>query len=142
MTIYEGISGTSWTLEKYQSADKDGDILYPLGEDAKGVIIFTNDDRTSVHIMADVNNWVVSEKQLAHYNTEAEQEMAQLGYHSYSGPFTIDEEGETLTTHVELSLISSYVGSEQTRAARIEGDTLYLSNVKHPERQLIWKRNK
>lgn len=82
MTIYEGISGTSWTLEKHQSADKDGDILYPLGEDAKGVIIFSNDDRTSVHLMADAATWEVSKEQLANYNTEAEQEIAKLGYHS------------------------------------------------------------
>lgn len=142
MTIYDQLVGTSWTLETYQSEDKNGEVMYPLGKDAKGVIMFTNDDRTSVHIMAADRNKKVSEERLAEYNTEAEQQMARLGYHAYSGPFDIDEEEGTLTTHVELSLIPSYVGSDQTRAAKIEGDTLYLSNVKHPERQLVWKKSK
>lgn len=140
MTIQEQIQGTSWRLESFQSENKAGEINYPLGDDAKGVIIFAPGNRLSVHIMAADREAEVADTILEMFNTEAEKEMAELGYHSYSGPFDLDEEEETLTTHVELSLIPSYVGSDQTRSARIEGDTLHLSNVKHPERKLVWKK--
>ena len=66
--------------------------------------------------------------------------MAKLGYHAYSGPFDLDEKKKHLTTHVKISLLKAYVGSEQTRSVKIDGDTLYLSNVKHPERKLIWEK--
>lgn len=140
MTIQKQIQGTSWRLESFQSETKTGEINYPLGDDAKGVIIFTPDNRLSVHIMAADREVKVADAILDNMNTDAEREMAELGYHSYSGPFDLDEEAETLTTHVELSLIPSYVGSDQTRSARIEGETLHLSNVAHPERKLVWNK--
>lgn len=140
MAILEQLRGTSWELVTYQSEDKNGHVMYPLGEDAKGTIIFTNEEHTAVQLMAANRETTPSEEVLANYNTEAEKEMARLGYHAYTGPFTIDEEASVLTTHVQLSLIPSYVNSEQARSASIDGDYLNLSNVKHPERKLVWKK--
>lgn len=140
MGIKEELLGTSWSLIAYKSADVDGKILYPLGEDVKGTIIFTNEQQTAVQIMANDREQIPSEEMLARYNTEAEKQMARLGYHAYTGPFDFDEEKSELTTHVKMSVLTTYVNSDQTRAARIEGNKLYLSNVQHPERQLVWER--
>jgi len=140
MTIQEQILGTSWRLLSFQSEDKDGEVLFPLGEDAQGVIMFTLDQRMAVQIMVADREESIERSTSARFNTEAEKEMAELGYHAYSGPIDINEAEGTLTTHVELSLIESYVGSDQTRSARIDGDKLYLSNVKHPERKLVWEK--
>jgi hypothetical protein len=140
MTMLEKILGTSWSLEAYQSEDKQGNINYPLGDDAHGVIIFTNEQRMAVQIMAANREEEISAEILDSMNTETEKEMAKLGYHAYSGPFDFDEDKAYLTTHVDMSAIASYVGSDQTRSAKIEGDMLYLSNVKHPERKLVWKK--
>ena len=137
MTIKEQILGTSWRLVTYQSEDVNGNIIYPLGKDANGTIIFTNEQEMAVQIMATDRENLVS---LDVYNTENEKEMAKLGYHAYSGPFDFDEKKKHLTTHVKISLLKAYVGSEQTRSVKIDGDTLYLSNVKHPERKLIWEK--
>lgn len=142
MTMLEKILGTSWALEAFQSADKAGNVNFPLGEEAKGVIIFTNEQRMAVQIMAANREEEVSEEILDSMNTDAEKEMAKLGYHAYSGPFDFDEEKAHLTTHVDMSAVATYVGSDQTRSAKIEGDTLYLSNVEHPERKLVWKKIK
>ena len=142
MSISEQLKGTSWALVEYKSESKDGDVLYPLGEDALGTIIFTEEGHTAVQIMANDRTQVLSQEALAKYNTEVEKKMGQLGYHAYTGPFTIDEEESILTTHVELSLIPDYVGSKQARKASLDGDTLKLSNVQHPERKLVWKRIK
>lgn len=142
MSILEQLRGTSWSLVAYQSETKDGEIMYPLGKDAKGTIIFTEEQHTAVQIMAADREKEVSPEVLETYNTEVEKEMARLGYHAYTGPFSVDEEKGILTTHVKLSLIPDYINSDQARAASIEGDTLNLSNVKHPERKLVWKRIK
>lgn len=142
MSILEELLGTSWELVTYQSEDKNGNMIYPLGEDAKGTIIFTKEKHTAVQIMAANREERLNEAALAKYNTEAERDMARLGYHAYTGPFTIDEEASVLTTQVQLSLIPSYVGSSQARAASISGDRLNLSNVQHPERKLVWQKIK
>ena len=142
MSISEQLKGTSWALVEYKSESKTGDVLYPLGKDALGTIIFTNEGHTAVQIMAKDRTQVLSQESLAKYNTEVEKEMGRLGYHAYTGPFTIDEEESILTTHVQLSLIPDYIGSKQARKASIDGDTLNLSNVQHPERKLVWSRIK
>lgn len=134
--IQEFIAGTTWELVSFQSEDKNGEIVYPLGKDAKGFISFTKENRISVHIMAVDRN----ENKNVPFLTEAEEKMSELGYHAYTGPFVIDEEEEILETSVEVSLISSYVGSKQPRKVKTENGKLYLTNVSHPERKLVWKK--
>lgn len=138
--IEDKLKGTIWSLVTYQSEDKNGEINYPLGEDASGYIVFTDKNILSVQLMAADRDQAVPNETIESMNTPVEQQMATLGYHAYSGPFSIDEEEAVLTTNVLLSLIADYVGSEQKRAATIEGNKLHLSNVEHPERKLVWER--
>lgn len=140
MSIKNQLKGTSWSLVEYQSESKNGDVLYPLGEDALGTIIFTEDGHTSVQIMAKDRSQPPSEDKLKKYNTKVEKEMRRLGYHAHTGPFTIDEKENILTTHVQMSLIPDYVGSKQARKTTLKGNILKLSNIQHPERRLVWKR--
>lgn len=142
MSIAEQLKGTSWSLVEYKSESKDGEALYPVGEDALGTIIFTEEGHTAVQIMAKDRSNKISPEVLETYNTEVEKEMGRTGYHAYTGPFTLNEEESILTTHVEISFIPDYVGTKQSRKASIEGDTLKLSNIQHPERKLVWERIK
>lgn len=134
MNIAQLLLGTSWELVKYQSENTEGDIIYPLGKDALGIIVFTKQKRVSVQIMA--TEFIDSRLFL----TDVEKKMAAFGYHAYSGFFVIDEDKQHLITSVDMSLIDAYVGSIQTRSIKIEDDLLYLSNVNHPERKLVWRR--
>ena len=136
------LKGTIWSLVTYQSEDKNGNINYPLGDEAKGYIIFTENNILSVQLMATGRDKEVPAEIIEKMNTPVEEEMAKRGYHAYSGPYTLDEESDILTTDVELSLIPNYVGSQQHRKASIEEDKLYLSNIEHPERKLVWTRVK
>jgi len=140
--IEEKLRGSIWSLVTYQSEDKEGNIIYPLGADASGYIVFTDQNILSVQLMAADREHEAPKTFINEMNTAVEQEMAKLGYHAYSGPFSVDEDEGILTTHVELSLIADYIGSEQSRKASIEGDELHLSNVDHPERKLIWEKVK
>lgn len=136
----EKLKGTIWSLITYQSEDKNGNINYPLGEDAEGYIVFTDRNILSVQLMAPNRAKEVSTNEIESMNTPVEQQMAKFGYHAYSGPFSIEEDEAILTTNVELSLISDYIGSQQRRKASIEGNKLHLSNVDHPERKLVWEK--
>lgn len=140
MKILEQLKGTSWSLVAYHSESIDGERLEPLGIDAIGTIIFTEVGHTAVQMMAKDRTKELGPAVLARYRSEAEKEIARFGYHAYSGPFTISEEESTLTTHVTMSILSEYVGSKQTRKVSIEGDILRLSNIKHPERKIVWQK--
>lgn len=134
--LQELIEGTTWALESFQSQGVNGEVVYPLGKEAKGLITFTPQNRISVHIMA-VEEQSVNK---GTFLTDAEEKMAVLGYHAYAGKFQIDETTQTLTTHVAISLLSSYVGTNQTRSVKLADGKLHLSNVQHPERKLVWKK--
>jgi len=138
----ETLKGTIWSLVTYQSEDKDGHIIYPLGADATGYIVFTEKNILSVQLMATNRDEETPDTVISEMNTAVEQQMAKYGYHAYSGPYSIDKDESILTTHVELSLIPDYIGSKQRRKATINGDELHLSNVDHPERKLVWEKIK
>lgn len=140
-SIEQQLTGTSWGLESFQSEDKTGNIIYPLGDDAKGYIMFLPGNRISVHIMAadrDAEGHPNLPKM--EFLTEEEAKMAELGYHAYSGPFDIDETEKLLTTHIKVSLVQSYVGSDQPRKVSFKEGKLHLSNANHPERKLVWRK--
>jgi hypothetical protein len=47
---------------------------------------------------------------------------------AYSGPFSVDDEAGTVVHEVQVSLISNWLGTTQTRQVRFpEPDTLILS---------------
>lgn len=139
--IGELLTATSWELISFQSEDSNGNIIYPLGKEAIGYIMFLPGNRISVHIMAKERDGEGNPNFPAiDYRTKEEARMAELGYHAYSGPFDIDETKKLLTTHIEVSLVPSYVGSDQPRTVKLENDLLYLSNANHPERKLVWRK--
>lgn len=140
LTLIEELTGTSWSLQTYQSQDVNGEVFYPLGEDAEGIISITDKAWFVVEIMANDKNYVLTQKMLNKFNTAIEREMAEYGFHAYSGPIEIDEEESILTTHVKYSLIRDYVGTSQRRKLKLEDDKLHLYNVEYPERRLVWKR--
>lgn len=140
-SIEKLLTATTWELGSFQSEDSNGGIIYPLGKDAKGYIMFLPGNWISVHIMAaerDAEGKINLQKTV--FRTKEEEKMAELGYHAYSGPFDIDEEEKLLTTHIKVSLVNSYVGSDQPRKVDFDGERLYLTNANHPERKLIWRK--
>lgn len=139
--IHEQLIGTTWTLVSFESIDTNGLRFFPLGDGAKGYIVFDQTGLFSVQIMAEERLKPLTEEELALFPTEAEKQMAQHGYHAYSGHYAIDEAKGIMKTTVELSLVQEYIGSEQQRAVKIRDNHLYLSNVKHPGRKLVWKKN-
>lgn len=79
--------------------------------------------------------------------TPQEYEDEASTYIAYTGPFHVDEEQQTLTHSMFISLFPNWVGQTQPRVVRIEGDMLHLSTAspimsagKRVNSYLQWRR--
>jgi hypothetical protein len=135
----------AWYLQSWESFALDGsDVQYPLGHDARGIIMYTADGFMSAQIMRpnrppfDVSDLVDADKD--------ELAAAASGYMAYSGPFTVSDDG-VIAHHVELSLLPNWIGGTQYRAAEAADGRLVLSPVEpviisgQPRNaRLVWRR--
>jgi Lipocalin-like domain len=137
----------AWTLQSYESSSVDGsDVTYPLGADARGIIMYTPDGYMSAQLMrADRTPLDRNDPQLAHDNELA---AAAGGYLSYAGPFTVVDEG-LIAHHVEVSLLPNWIGGIQYRKACLVNSCLELRPAEpiliHGEprnAKLVWRRTR
>jgi hypothetical protein len=140
-TIKEKITG-AWHLLSFEQQNFEGKLTYPLGKQAKGSIYYLPDGHVSVHIM-DVNRSEIVDETL-YINKQLR--YSELGYLAYSGRYHIDEEKQVMTHHVEISMYPEWVGGQQVRLIKLDGDHLQLSSMgpSGPENisfRLLWKRD-
>ncbi|MGX9135939.1 lipocalin-like domain-containing protein [Rummeliibacillus sp. JY-2-4R] len=136
-TLREQVIGT-WSLISYQSTDEEGNVIYPLGKDAKGFIMYNPDGYMSAQIMATGRPAYQSGD--LHTGTQEEMAAAAHGYLAYSGRFEVDEEKQELTHHMEVSMNPTWLDQSQPRIAKIDGDVVVIFNGIKPEDKLTWKR--
>lgn len=139
-SLLDQVIGT-WSLVSYQTTDKEGNVVYPLGEDAKGFIMYNPDGFMSAQLMATKGRPAYKSGDL-HTGTPEEMAAAAHGYIAYSGRFEIDEENQQLTHHMDVSMNPTWEGQAQPRIANIEGETIVIFNGLKPEDKLIWKHVK
>jgi hypothetical protein len=135
----------SWKLVSYEARSDDGrGVIYPLGRDAKGYILYTSDGYMSAQIMrlsrpryqtADPSG-----------GTNAESAQAARGYLAYSGPYHVEDDS-TVVHEAEVSLFPNWVNQNQSRKAVLDGRRLELSSttpVQFGDEQLtavlVWER--
>jgi hypothetical protein len=144
-TLRANIVG-AWTLQSYESSAIDGsNVTFPLGIDARGIIMYTPDGYMSAQIMrAGRTPFDRDDPHLAHDNELA---AAAAGYLSYSGPYAVVDDG-LIAHHVELSLLPNWIGGIQYRTARLQDSQLELSPAEplviHGQRRnakLVWRRS-
>ncbi len=128
----------SWTIT-YSDSDR---ITYPFGEHAIGTIMYTTDGWMSASISRAKRD-LFPEGQSIKSLPEETRADAYNSYFSYSGRYVI--EGNDVIHKVEQSLNPNFVGTEQVRHIKFDGDTLILSGedqVNSTERrhQIIWVR--
>ena len=117
----------AWSLESYQSLDPDGsDMRYPLGVDARGIIVYTADGYMSAQVMrSDRPRFQVGDLSAA--DTD-ELVTAASGYLAYAGSYTVAD-NDVLAHHVEVSLLPNWIGETQYRAAQIGNSRLELRST-------------
>ncbi len=112
------LAGT-WDLVSYESIEPDGTRRQPFG-DVVGRINYDmaghmngqvmRCDRAAVDLRADAGS----------------VRAAYTGYIAYFGTYDVNEAGDTLVHHVQGALNPSWVGGDQVRKFRFEGDLLVL----------------
>jgi hypothetical protein len=136
----------AWTLESYVSTNVDGsDMGYPLGADARGIIVYTPDGYMSAQVMRSDRTPFDGED--PHGGHDYELAAAAAGYLTYAGPFRVVDDG-LIAHHVEVSLLPNWIGKIQYRTAQLADSCLLLASpepilidgVKRTPK-LVWRRS-
>lgn len=103
------IVGT-WRLISYAAQDdQGGPVLYPLGAEAVGLIIYTADGYMSAQLM------------------RADRSQAAANdYLAYAGPYRVDEATGAVYHDVTVSLLPTWIGTTQLRHSTLDDDRLTL----------------
>ena len=136
----EQIIGT-WKLVSVMYEDQETKTLTPvLGNNPRGRQIATRDGRWLALVTAD--NRPVPK-------TDEERAQALRTMISYSGRYRV--EGNKVTTKVEIAWNEAWVGGEQVRFVRFEGDKLFIESPPMPHPNVggrvvrvivVWQREK
>jgi hypothetical protein len=127
----------AWKLVEYTMEDDNGEKFYPLGKDAKGFILYTPDGYMSAQIM-ESGRPIYSSGDLFTGTTE-EMAKAAHGYLAYSGRYEVDEATHTLVHHMDVSLNPTWLGQDQERYVKLDGDTIVITTSVDTA-MLAWKR--
>ena len=117
----------AWKLVSYVEEPIDGSPpSYPFGEDAQGILMYTPDGFMSAQLSRTDRASFASDD----YYKSAPEEFARAAssYFAYTGPFDVDEEKQTLTHTMFISLFPNWIGQTQPRLTHIDGDFLIITS--------------
>ncbi|MGX6510982.1 lipocalin-like domain-containing protein [Rhodococcus sp. SJ-2] len=143
ISIAQQIVG-SWELVEYSTTADTGKVDYPLGPDARGLIIYSADGFMSVQIMRPDRAPYRSLN--VHSGETSERGEAAGGYLAYSGPYRIDQDNSAVWHEMAVSLYPNWIGENQKRNVRFHGDMMTLSSDSLVFRTttlspaLVWRR--
>lgn len=123
--LRDEIVGT-WELISYVvQDDRGGPVIYPLGPDAVGLIMYTPDGYMSAQLMRpDRPDYDLPD--IAGATTEQAATAAQ-GYLAYGGIYQVDESTGVIHHEVAVSLLPSWLNTAQLRHSTLHGNQLTLS---------------
>jgi len=134
----------TWSLVTFEGRLDDGQIIYPLGQNASGRISYTSGGLVAVHLMkADRPKFTVSDKSKG---TAEEIKAAFVGYEAYFGYYIHDETQKTVTHILDGALFPNWEGSQQKRYYEITNNQLTLRTDPTPYMGktlvgvLVWER--
>jgi hypothetical protein len=123
-SLHERLIG-SWKLVSYEARNDDGrGVIYPLGKDAKGYLLYTPDGYMSAQIMQ--LNRPRFQTADPSGGTDAESALAARGYLAYSGPYHVEDDS-VVVHQPEVGLSPNWVDQTQSRRAALIGRRLELS---------------
>jgi hypothetical protein len=132
----------TWRLISWENRSLDGRISYPLGKDAAGYIMYSEDGYMFVAIMRP-DRVKFAAGDLLGASTEERAHAAET-YVSYCGRYEV--QGDSVIHHVELSLFPNWAGLDQERLVEVTGNRLTLSTGPillesiQQTAHLIWER--
>ncbi len=121
----------SWRLAWMEEQGADGKVTRTT--DRKGMLIFTRDGHMSVQVM-----YPASEAASSHNPVQ----YAQGGYEASFGTYEVNEQAQTLTEHLEGSLVRALVGRDLPRVYRFSGGRLTIRSSQPDEHwSVTWKHD-
>ncbi|MGC1105456.1 MAG: lipocalin-like domain-containing protein [Candidatus Acidiferrales bacterium] len=129
----------AWRLLSLHETLTDGEVVYSLGEDAQGQLLYSAEGRMSAQLMrAKTHRFANDDMREA---TPEERASAWLDYFGYFGTYSIDAERNAVTHHVEGSSFPNLNGSKQVRSFRFEGERLVLdADTSWGKVQAVWQK--
>ena len=132
----------TWRLLSCELRSSNGEVSYPMGEDAIGYIAYHKDGHMSVAFMSADREAFTADDILG--GTPSEKARAAETYVSYAGTYAVS--GNQVKHHIKVSLFPNWTGQTQIRNFRFEEDRLFLSTPpmlvqgKMQEAYLIWQK--
>lgn len=115
------ITGT-WKLVAWRRLGAHGEITYPLGEKASGLLIYTADGKMAVQLVAADRHLISSDDALG--GDPLQRADAYSTCLAYFG--TYEMQGDSVIHRIEGSLFPNWSGTVQTRPFTCNGKELVL----------------
>lgn len=116
-----------WKLVASEFKRSDGEIAYPYGKNAVGMLIYDVSGNMSVQFMRPDRPFFVSGD--LREGTPAEINAAFNGYVAYFGKYEVDAEEGTITHCIKGSLFPNWAGQNQKRFFELCDNRLTLKAV-------------
>jgi hypothetical protein len=115
----------AWSLISSEFRRADGQISYPFGQDAMGLVMYDASGNVSAQLMRPDRPAFASGD--AYRGTPEEIKAAFEGLLCYFGTYEVDEEKRAIIHHVKGAYLPNWIGTDQVRFFEISGDRLTLS---------------
>ena len=130
-----------WTLQSCVRTFADGHKEYPFGEKAVGRIAYDKEGRMFALLMRSGRRSTVGPGLELDAASVEEMREALTGFVAYFGSYEVDDASQTVTHHVEASLVPSWVGTSLKRRFRWDEARLVLTRaVPGTTDELVWER--
>jgi hypothetical protein len=121
--LLERFVGT-WKLIASEFRKDSGEVYYPLGRKASGLLIYGADGTVAAQLMR-ADRPTFPDGDLARGSPE-EIRRTLIGYTAYFGTFTINADRQTVTHHIIGSLYPDWIGTHQLRHFEFSAERLIL----------------
>ena len=134
----------AWRLRAFQITSSEGEVSYPFGESAQGMLLYSRCGLVSAQLMRSDRPLFESGDQQTGTETEIEDNFKNCI--SYFGTYELHEEDNFVIHHVENSLFPNWEGTQQKRFFEMKNNTLRISTPpvnwgnKEQVAELIWER--
>jgi len=115
----------TWRLVSFESKTGDGAIRHQLGPAARGQLAYDAAGHMSAQLM-DPERPRFASGDLTQ-GSDIEVRAAMAGYIAYYGTYTVDQTRGVVTHHVQGALFPNWVGGDQVRYFRLDGDRLTIT---------------
>tara|TARA_B100001559_G_scaffold260151_1_gene224923 strand:- start:12 stop:446 length:435 start_codon:yes stop_codon:yes gene_type:complete len=139
--LYEVVG--AWRLISWKTVYDHGRVIFPMGEDAKGYLVYSGDGFMSASLFMAKREHLKSGEMLT--ADDKEKIKAWNSYFSYSGKYVIEE--NKIHHYVLSSMYPNWVGEKQTRIASLDSGKLTLETLpqktkKGVQRSIVeWVKN-